>query len=279
MRIGTYHTLKVLSKKEFGVYLEVPGEERGILLPAKQVPKGVKIGDELRVFVYRDSQDRLIATTNTPKITIGKIKLLTVSQVTRFGAFLEWGMEKELLLPFKEQQGVVQAGQQVLVTMYEDRSGRLCASMRVHRYLITDSPYKKGDMVQGVVYGINPQMGVFIAVDQQYFGLLPNQYAYGKYKLGDTVSLRVTEVRWDGKLNLAEGMPAYQQMETDAKKILKALDEFGGELPFGDKASPDIIKREFSMSKAAFKRALGHLYKEGKVILEEDCVRLTDSVR
>lgn len=274
MEIGKYQTLKVLYKKDFGVFLGCDGDEKGILLPKSQVPEKTAVGDMLTVFVYKDSEDRVIATMKRPKLTVGEIALLTVREVTRIGAFLDWGMDKDLLLPYKEQQGTLQTGEQVLVTMYVDHSERLCATMRIYKRLHADSPYRKGDMVAGTVYGINPDIGIFIAVDDRYYGMLPKQHAFEKYKIGDAVTLRVTEVRQDGKLNLSEGKPAYQQMETDAERILSVIAAFDGELPFGEKASPEVIKRELAMSKAAFKRALGHLYKEGKIELSLDTVRL-----
>lgn len=274
MEIGTYQTLKVLYKKDFGVFLGCDGDEKGILLPGSQVPEGTAIGDMLTVFVYKDSEDRMIATMKRPKLAVGEIALLTVRQITKIGAFLDWGMDKDLLLPYKEQQGVLQPGQQVLVTMYVDHSERLCATMRIYKRLHADSPYQKGDMVNGTVYGINPGMGIFVAVDNRYYGMLPRQHAFEKYTVGDVVTLRVTEVRQDGKLNLSEGKPAYQQMETDAERILSVLAEFDGVLPFGEKASPEVIRRELAMSKAAFKRALGHLYKAGAIELGEDSIRL-----
>lgn len=274
MEIGSYQTLKVLYKKDFGVFLGNDGEEKGILLPKSQIPANTAVGDSLTVFIYRDSEDRVIATMKRPKLTVGEIALLTVREVTKIGAFLDWGMDKDLLLPYKEQQGLLHPGQQVLVTMYVDHSERLCATMRIYKRLHADSPYREGDMVNGTVYGINPDMGVFVAVDDRYYGMLPKQNAFAKYRVGDTVTLRVTKVRQDGKLNLSEGRPAYRQMETDAEQILNVLSEFGGELPFGEKASPEAIKREFAMSKAAFKRALGHLYKAGKIELSDTSIRL-----
>lgn len=274
MEIGTYQTLKVLYRKDFGVFLGAEGDEKGILLPKSQVPEGIKTGDTLTVFVYKDSEDRVIATMKKPKLTVGEIALLTVREITKIGAFLDWGMDKDLLLPYKEQQGTLAAGQQVLAAMYVDHSGRLCATMRIYKHLRADSPYQKGDMVNGTVYGINPDIGIFVAVDNRYYGMLPKQHAFEKYRVGDAVRLRVTEVRQDGKLNLSEGQPAYQQMEADAERVLNLLAEFDGVLPFGEKASPEVIKRELSMSKAAFKRALGHLYKAGKIEPSDDAVRL-----
>lgn len=273
--LGTYATLKVLYKKDFGIFLGEEGDEKGILLPIRQVPENVNVGDSITVFIYKDSEDRTIATTRKPKLAVGEMAALEVKEITKIGAFLDWGMDKDLLLPYKEQQGDhLVVGQKVFVTMYVDKSERLCASMKIYKKLSAQSPYRKDDMVSGTVYSINHDMGVFVAVDNKYFGLLPKQQTYEKYKVGSEVTLRVASVREDGKLNLTEGKLAYQQMDEDAEKILSALEEFGGELPFGDKASPDIIKRELSMSKAAFKRALGHLYKEGKVELLENSVKL-----
>ncbi len=275
MTLGIYQTLKVLYKKDFGVFLGEEGDEKGILLPIRQAPEDINVGDDITVFLYKDSEDRIIATTKKPKIAVGELAMLEVREITKIGAFLDWGMDKDLLLPYKEQQGEKPvSGQKVLVTMYVDHSERLCASMRIYKRLSADSTYQKGDMVKGTVYSINPKMGIFVAVDNKYFGMLPVQQAYGKYKVGDEVHLRVTAVREDGKLNLGEGQTIHQQMDTDAERILKALEEFDGELPFGEKASPELIKRELAMSKAAFKRALGHLYKEGKVELLENSVKL-----
>ncbi|MCR5743174.1 MAG: RNA-binding protein [Lachnospiraceae bacterium] len=273
MKIGTYQTLKVLYKKDFGIFLGNEGDERGILLPKNQVAGEINVGDDINVFLYKDSEDRIIATTKRPKIALGELALLEIKEISKIGAFLDWGIDKDLLLPFKEQTGKLMAGDKVLVYMYSDKSDRLCATMNIYKHLKSDSPYNKGDEVTGTVYGINPEMGVFVAVDNMYYGMLPKQKAFKKYRISDSVKLFVDAVREDGKLNLSEGRSAYLQMNDDADKILSVIDEFGGELPFGEKADPSVIAREFSMSKAAFKRALGHLYKEGKVELGPDAIR------
>ena len=269
VRIGEYNELKVLYEKDFGIYLGEEGEEKGILLPAKQVPEGTKKGDSLNVFVYRDSADRLIATTKKPLITLGEIAVLEVKDVAKMGAFLDWGMEKDLFLPFKEQTTKVNAGDKVPVTMYIDKSCRLCASMNIYKKLRADSPYRAGDEVTGICYGINKNIGAFIAVDSMYFGMIPNQAMFGKYRIGESYTFFVSERRNDGKLNLSESKKAYMQMDTDAEKIMKAMDEFGGELPFDESVSPETIKREFGISKAAFKRAVGKLLKEERITIEE----------
>lgn len=196
---------------------------------------------------------------------MGEMAVLTVKEKTRIGAFLDWGLEKDLLLPFKEQTVPVRRGENCLVALYLDKSSRLCATMKVYERLHSDSPYQKGDPVFGTVYRVNPEIGVFVAVDNRYFGLIPKKEVYDSYRTGDQIHARVTEVRADGKLNLAVREKAYLQMDADSDTILRTMDSFGGYLPFGEKAEPDKIKRELKMSKNAFKRALGHLLKEGKI--------------
>ncbi len=273
IELGRVQKLKVIREKEFGVYLGEEGAENGVLLPRKQVPEGTKLGDELEVFVYKDSSDRLISTVRQPKLQLNELAVLQVVDKGKIGAFLDWGLEKDLFLPFKEQTAPVDVGDRCLVTLYIDKSGRLCATMRVYEYLSAESPYKKEDHVSGIIYQINPQIGAFVAVDNQYYGMVPQKEIFDTYRVGDQVSARVVRVREDGKLDLSLREKAYIQMEMDEETILKALDEFAGVLPFGEKASPEVIKRELHMSKNAFKRALGGLLKKKKIEIKESSVR------
>lgn len=281
IKLGEKQTLTIVKKVEFGVYLsdveeglkeyEVP-EER-VLLPIKQVPNDKSIGDGVEVFIYRDSQDRLIATTNLPKITLHKVALLKVAQVGKFGAFLEWGLEKDLLLPFKEQTSKISEGDECLVALYVDKSNRLCATMKVYKYLELESPYKKEDKVQGFVYEISDEFGAFVAVDNCYSALIPKKEIYGFIKVGDRVNARVTALKADGKLNLSIREKAYLQMDVDAKKVMDLIESYDGVLPFTDKANPEVIRREIQMSKNEFKRAVGRLLKEGKIEITERAIR------
>ena len=217
----------------------------------------------MEVFLYKDSKDRLIATTNEPKLTLGGFAVLKVLQVTKIGAFLDWGLEKDLLLPFKEQLRKVHEGDEVLVTLYIDKSNRLCATMEgIYHLLSTDSPYKKGDTVTGRVYEFSENFGTFVAVDDKYSARIPGFEKTTTLKIGDIIEANVTNRKPDGKLDLTIRAKAYVQMNADAEEVLRIIDEYGGVLPFNDKASPYIIKREAHMSKNAFKRAVGHLYKE-----------------
>lgn len=275
INLGEMQTLTVIKKVEFGVYLaEENDKENKVLLPIKQVPEGTEIGDTLKVFIYRDSKDRLIATTREPLIMLHKVARLQVAQVGKIGAFLAWGLEKDLLLPYKEQTKKVRAGENILAALYIDKSNRLCATMNVYPYLDTDCEYKKDDKVSGTVYEISKNFGAFVAVDDQYSGLIAQKELYGDVKIGDTVTARVVNVKEDGKLDLSIREKAYLQIEQDAEKVLEIIESFDGALPFNDKASPEVIKRETQMSKNEFKRAVGHLLKNGKIEITEKAIRL-----
>lgn len=275
MRLGEYQELIYVKKKDFGIYLaENQNDEERVLLPMKQVPDGVKIGDKIKVFLYKDSSDRLIATTNEPKLSIGKLAVLTVKEVGKIGAFLDWGLEKDLFLPFKEMTQKVNVDDEVLVTLYVDKSSRLCASMKgLYNLLSKNSPYQKDDMVTGRVYEFSDNFGTFVAVDDCYSARIPKHEDHSFLRIGDVIEAKVSGVKEDGKLDLTIREKAYIQMDADAEKIMELLDSYAGVLPFSEKASPEVIKRETGLSKNAFKRAIGHLYKERKISLSDGKIR------
>ena len=272
---GSFYSLICIKKVEFGVYLATErGSEEKVLLPKKQVPEGLSIGDEVRVFIYRDSKDRLIATVNEPRITLDEVKPLTVKEITKIGAFLDWGLEKDLFLPYKEMLGKLRAEEEILVRLYIDKSGRLCASMR-HLYdrLKQNSPYTIGDEVSGRIYEFGHDFGTFVAVDDMYSAMIPAHEDVSNYHIGDVVSLRVTNVKEDGKLDVSLREKAYVQMDSDAEALMQLIEAYAGVLPFTEKATPEVIKRETGLSKAAFKRAIGHLYKERRIDLSDGKIR------
>lgn len=275
IRLGETQLLYIVKQVEFGVYLSPvqDSQEEKVLLPAKQVPQGSGIGDAVEAFVYRDSRDRMIATVREPKLKMGQVAELTVVQVGKIGAFLDWGLEKDLLLPFRQQRGMVKEGDKVLVTLYIDKSSRLCATMNVYENLRTDSPYKAEDRVVGRVYEISDNFGAFVAVDNIYSALIPKKELYGRVELGDEVTARVIQVREDGKLTLSIRDKAYLQMDVDAQELLAILDSYDGVLPFTDKAAPEVITHETGMSKNEFKRAVGRLLKEGRIEIGEKVIR------
>lgn len=276
---GTIQKLKIVKEVEFGVYLaeemNAPSSER-VLLPSKQVPSGAKPGDILEVFLYRDSKDRIIATTRTPLIKLEEVARLEVVATGKIGAFLDWGLEKDLLLPFSEQSYKVAVGDRVLVALYIDKSNRLCATMKVYPYLKTGCPYIVGDSVCGVAYEESERFGIFVAVDDKYQGLIPRKECFGDIRLGEQVQARVTQVREDGKIDLSVRKKAYEQIEEDSAKILKLIESYDGVLPFTDKATPEVIKLHTGMSKNEFKRAVGHLMKEGTIVKTERALRIAD---
>ncbi len=275
MRLGEYQRLKVIKKVEFGVYLaEKEEDELRVLLPEKQVPQGTTIGSEIEVFLYKDSKDRLIATTAKPALTLGGIAALRVLEVGKIGAFLDWGLEKDLFLPYKEMTTKVQPDDEILVTLYIDKSKRLCASMKkLYDLLSTDAPYKKDDVVTGRVYEFSDNFGTFVAVDDKYSAMIPAYEDCRMLRIGDEIEAKVLNVKPDGKLDITLREKAYIQMDADAEKILELLDSYAGVLPFTEKASPEVIKRETGLSKNAFKRAIGHLYKEHRIELSDKAIR------
>ncbi len=276
IELGKIQNLEIIRNTSVGVYVNSKDEETidSILLPKKQVPPGIEVGDEIEVFVYRDSEDRLIATTRKPKLTLGALSPLKVVDITRIGAFLDWGLEKDLFLPFEEQTTEIQKGREYLVNLYVDKSDRLCATMDVYRYLSSESPYRENDRVRGIIYSIKKDMGALVAVDNKYHGLIPLNELYGNYRCGDEVEVRVTNVREDGKLDLSLREKAHKQTDEDVKVILEKLNLKEGILSLDDHSSPNKIKDELNMSKSAFKRAVGRLLKEGKIKLTEKGIEL-----
>ncbi|MBF1006052.1 MAG: S1 RNA-binding domain-containing protein [Lachnospiraceae bacterium] len=282
MRLGYTQTLVAVKKTDFGLFLtdidkkddknRALGDE--VLLPKNQVTEDMRVGSEIEVFLYKDSEDRMIATRLVPYIKIGEIKKLKVKEVNKIGAFLDWGLPKDLLLPFKEQIYEIKPGDEILVTVYIDLSDRLCATMDLYSRLSLLPPYQRDDMVKGTVYQVHEQFGAYVAVDNKYSALVPKKELHRELKPGDEIEARVLEVKEDGKLDLSLRQKAYVQMDADSALILDKLKQAGGSLPYQDKSSAEEIKEEFNLSKAAFKRAIGRLYKERMIVIEKDGIRL-----
>lgn len=275
IKLGEIQDLIIVRFTAIGAYLNAEeSDEDDILLPKTQVPKDANVGDVIEAFVYRDSKDRIIATTRRPKLTVGKMGHLEVIDSSKVGAFLDWGLEKDLFLPFAETVGALEKGKQYLVGIYIDKSNRLCATMKVRNLLTTDSTYKENNITKGTIYSINRDIGAFVAVDDKYDGLIPKKEILGVYEVGEIVEVRINKVLEDGKLDLSLRDRDYIQMDSDSKIIIAKLKEKGGSLPLHDKSSPDEINKELKMSKAGFKRAIGRLYKEGIIELKKDSITL-----
>lgn len=272
MELGKIQELEIVKIVDFGVY--VGTKEDNVLLPKREVPEGAEMGDVVKLFVCRDSQDRLIATNVIPVAQVGETARMKVNEVTKYGAFLDWGLGKDLFLPYKEQVYPVKTGDEILVGVYIDKSERLCGTMKVYNYLRCNSVYEAEDEVSGTVYNINPQYGVFVAVDDIYHGLIQQKELTRTLKIGESVNARVKSVRTDGKLDLAMRKKAYIQIDEDAEKIIKYMENNGGIIGYTDKAAPEKIRQDFQMSKNEFKRAIGRLLKEQRVFIGENSIKL-----
>ena len=280
VEIGKKQSLKIVNFTSHGAYLD-GGTDKvmdNILLPGKETPEAANEGDILEVFVYRDSEDRLIATTKDPLGQVGELAYLKVLETTDIGAFLDWGLEKDLFLPFAEQKFKVQAGRSYLVAIYVDKSGRISATTDIDKYLENTNPYEKVDRVKGTVYRVDKEMGAFVAVDNKYKGLIHKSEYFHEIRNGDQIEARIIKIREDGKLDLSTRDIAYKQMHTDADIILERLKGGNGFLPLNDKSKPETIKYKLNMSKASFKRAIGALLKEGKVEQTDDGIRLKEEL-
>ena len=275
IRLGKIQDLEIKRFTSVGAYLN-DAEENGddVLLPKSQLPEGAKVGDNIKVFVYRDSKDRIISSTRMPLAQVGEIKKLTVISSSKIGYFLDWGMEKDLFLPFSETVGSVEKFKSYLVALYIDKSDRLAATMKVKDYLSTDAPYKENDKAVGTIYSINRDIGAFVAVDNKYDGLIQKKNIFGVLEMGEEIEVRINKVHDDGKLDLSLRERGYVQMEEDSKIILTRLKEKGGFLPLNDSSHPNEIKRELHMSKSGFKRAVGKLFKDGIIQITSEGISL-----
>ena len=273
IKIGKRQKMIVDRFTSVGAYLtevEKEGEELediSILLPNNELEeRELKEGDEVEVLIYMDSEDRPVATFRKTEALVGTLAKLEVTDVNpKLGAFMDWGLKKELLLPRGQQEIPVEVGKKYLVGIYEDSKGRLSATMKIYKFLLPSTSIKKNDIVSGTVYRIEQNIGVFVAVEDRYFGLIPKIEYFKDYKVGDEIEARVIRVREDGKIDLTPRERAYIQIDEDAELILGKMRLLGDSFGFTDKSSPEEIIDYFNMSKKAFKRAMGNLLKNGKV--------------
>ncbi|MDO4438701.1 MAG: S1-like domain-containing RNA-binding protein [Eubacteriales bacterium] len=261
--------LKVIQNTEIGAFLDL-GNNKKVLLPFAEQTVRPEVGEEITVYLYEDKGGRATATMRKPILKDGEVGILNVAEVTKIGAFLNNGVPKQILVPFREQICTPKEGDDVLVYIYRDKSGRQAATMRVYKFLDNNSPYKVDDKVQGFIYEINPKLGVFVAVDNKYFGMIPISEVYTKYKYGDIVEARVTKVREDGKLDLSGREKAYIAIEQDAEAVMYELKRNNGKLPYADKADAAFIEETYAMSKNQFKRAVGHLFKQKLIMVDRE---------
>lgn len=279
IHVGQHNTLKVLRHTSVGLYL---GDDEGedILLPTKYIPDGVEIDDDINVFVYRDSEDRKIATTLEPKVLLNQYALLEVKSMSKLGAFLDWGLEKDLMVPFAEQKVDMKEGRWYVVFLcLDDKTDRLYGSSRIDKHLSKEAPeLEPGQEVDCLVYH-HSELGYSCIVNQKYSGLLYDNEVFQRLYSGQEIKAFVKQVRPDHKIDLSLQVQGYEKANvSNEEKIIEALQQNKGTLPYGDKTNPEVIYEIFGMSKKAFKKAIGGLYRERKILITEDAIQLAPSV-
>ncbi|MDO4165516.1 MAG: S1-like domain-containing RNA-binding protein [Bacteroides sp.] len=275
IELGKYNKLKVVKEVDFGMYLD-GGEEGEILLPARYVPEGCKPGDELNVFLYLDNEERLVATTLTPLVQVGQFACLEVAWVNQYGAFLNWGLMKDLFVPFREQKMKMQVGKKYVIHAHlDEESYRIVASAKVDRYLSREkAPYEPGQEV-GILVWQKTDLGFKAIIENAYGGLLYDSEVFQPLHTGMELKAYVKQVREDGKIDLMLQRPGAAKVDDFAGKLLEHIRANGGRTPLNDKSPAEEIYNLFGVSKKTFKKAVGDLYKKRLVVLEEDGIRLS----
>lgn len=272
IKIGKRQKMIINNFSSIGAYLYAgtDDDKDNILLPNNELEgRDLNVGDEVEVLIYRDSEDRLIATFRKVEAVIGTLAKLEVVDINpRLGAFLDWGLNKDLMLPNSQQETKLEIGKKYLVGLYEDSKGRISATMKIYKFLLPSKDIAKNDKVSGTVYRINDEIGVFVAVEDRYFGLIPQSEVNQKFSIGDELELRVLRVREDGKLDLSTREILSKQIDKDAELILEKMNILKHNFRFNDASSPEDIKDYFGFSKKAFKRAIGNLLKQE--LIEKD---------
>lgn len=271
--IGQINSLKVVKQVPFGVYLD-GGEDGEILLPSKVVPEGCSVGDKLDVFIYLDSEEQLIATTQRPRAVVGKFAFLEVKEVSKVGAFLDWGLAKDLLVPFPAQQRRMEVGKSYIVYVNLDEQGRIVATSKIDKFLDRwPARYEEGEEVNLMIAG-RSDLGFKAIINHRHWGLIHDTDVFKPLRFGKKMKGYIKKVREDGKIDLSLRKAGYSRVTDLADRILDALEEKGGFLPLHDKSPAEEIKHAFGESKKSFKGAIGALYKQKKIVIEDGGIRL-----
>ena len=274
IKLGEYNRLTIVKTVDFGLYLD-GGDEGEILLPSRYVPKDYQIGEELDVFLYLDSEERLVATTEKPLAQVGDFAYLEVAWVNEYGAFLHWGPMKDLFCPFREQKMRMEIGESYIVFVHIDKeSYRIVASAKVERYLQKDvPPYVAGDEVDLLIWQ-KSDLGFKVIIDNRYQGLVYEDQVFKRIHTGDRMRGYISRVREDGKLDVTLQPTGYEQARVFSDTLLQYLKDHGGVCDLGDKSDAEVIKRRFQVSKKTFKKAVGDLYKRRLITMTEQGIRL-----
>lgn len=277
LQIGNYNTLRITKLVSFGVYLD-GGDGKEILLPTRYVPKGAKVDDEIQVFIYHDNEGRLIATTLHPKAVVGEFAFMRVKSVNSTGAFLDWGLMKDLLVPFKEQKMAMREGKWYLVYVHLDHlTGRIVASARVEKFLGNVPPEYESNQEVNLLVADDTEIGYKVIVNDLHWGMIYHNQVFQRLEKGERLKGYVKGVREDDKLDISLQPLGYQKVDGISQRILEALQMKDGFLPVHDKSDPEEIYSLFRCSKKAFKQAIGSLYKQHRIRMEADGIRLLPS--
>lgn len=279
IRLGDYNRMTVVKSVDFGLYLD-GGDEGEVLLPARYVPDGCKEGDEIEVFVYLDSEERLVATTQTPKARVGDFAFLTVSWVNEYGAFLDWGLMKDLFCPFREQKMKMEKGKGYIVHVHLDNeSHRIVASAKVEHYFDPSfPPYRHGDEVDLLVWQ-KTDLGFKVIIDNRFPGLVYGNQVFRQIHTGDRLTGYIDMVREDGKVDVMLQPTGWRMTKETSDIILDYMESHGGTCPLTDKSPAEDIYQQFQVSKKSYKKAIGDLYKRRLITIEDDCIRLNKAAR
>lgn len=274
IELGKFNQLEVVKQVDFGMYLD-GGEEGEILLPTRYVPEDCKVGDWLNVFLYLDNEERLIATTLTPLVQVGEFACLEVSWVNQFGAFLNWGLMKDLFVPFSEQKMKMQVGNKYVIHAYiDDESFRIVASAKVDRYLSKEkAPYQPGEEVNILIWQ-KTDLGFKAIIENMYSGLLYDSEIFQTLHTGDTLKAYIKQVREDGKIDLILQKPGFEKVDDFSKTLYRYIADHGGRIGLNDRSPAEEIYDVFGVSKKTFKKAVGDLYKKRLILLHEDGIEL-----
>lgn len=274
IKLGQFNQLRVVKKVDFGMYLD-GGDEGEILLPLRYVPEKCEVDDMLNVFIYLDSEERLVATTLYPYVQVGEFAYLEVSWVNQFGAFLNWGLMKDLFVPFREQKQKMEVGKRYMIhTHLDEDSYRIVASAKVEHYLSKEkADYTPGDEVKALIWQ-RTDLGYKVIVDNAYSGLVYENEIFTPLQIGQTVKAFIKQVRPDGKIDLELQKSGYAKVCDFSAELLSYIKTSGGKILLTDKSAADEIYAVFGVSKKTFKKAVGDLYKKRLIILEDNCIRL-----
>jgi len=277
LEIGKINNLRIVKEVDFGLYLDGGDEMGEILIPTRYVPETFEIDEFIDVFIYLDSEDRIIATTETPLAMVGQFTVLEVVSITGVGAFLNWGLPKDLLVPFREQNKKLEVGDNCPVYVYLDlESQRIVASTKVEKFLDNiPVEYEVGEEVDLIIYGIT-ELGFKAIVDDASTGVIYKNEVFQKLKVGDQLKGYIKKVRDDEKLDLSLAKPGVERFDQNSEKVLAYLKDHDGNISITDKSSPEIIYETFEMSKKNYKKALGALYKKKLILIEKDGIKLAE---